>query len=193
MSAEESTINASESTDQPAMTAPVDSAETPSVESQGHQNQDPQTHTNPVDNDSSKEITMATEQKAESSAIQLSQGSAVLGNRPVGDNEFAISGTMTFSGVRPIEVSTLAVYDTMMGGRPIEASDLAVVDTETMPGHRPIFASTLAVVDADTLPGHRPIAASPAYLMQGSETLPNNRPVASNAPDAGGALMGFLD
>ncbi|MEB3231843.1 MAG: hypothetical protein VKJ64_12595 [Leptolyngbyaceae bacterium] len=194
MNAEESIIDTSESTDQPVLANPVDSAEAQPVESQNHPTQDSSAHTNSSNHAiSSKETIMATEQTAESSAIQLSHGSAVLGNRPVGDNGFAISGTMTFSGIRPIEVSTLAVYGTLLGGRPIEASDLAVMDVDTLPGHRPIFASTLAVVDSDTLPEHRPIEASPSYLMQGSDTLPNHRPIASNAPDAGATLMGFLD
>lgn len=188
MNSEEATTGNSESVVEQETVASAASADSQGVESQEHQDQG---HGNTAVD--TKETIMAAEQSNETGAIELSHGSAVLGNRPIGDDEFAISGTMTFSGVRPIEVTSLEVYDTMMGGRPIEASHLAVVDTETMPGHRPIFASTLAVVDADSLPGHRPIAASPDYLMHGSESLPNNRPIATNAPDAGGALMGFLD
>lgn len=187
MKPEETGIDANESTEAKDMTESSANPDTQAVEAQ-----DVDADNKTISIDESEENKMAAAKKTESSAIELTHGGAVFGNRPVGDSEIEISGTMTFSGVRPIEASHLDVYSTLMGGRPIEASHLAVVDTDTMPGHRPIFASGMAVVDADSLPGHRPIAASPAYLMQGSE-LPNNRPIASNDADSSGKLMGYLD
>ncbi len=124
----------------------------------------------------------APEQSGEQSAIALRQSRATAG----------VVNTIMLSGARPIGVSTLEVYGTLMGGRPIEASHIHVVENGLIPGGRPIFASEITMIDSDTLPEHRPIAASPDSLMHGS-TLPGNRPIASNELDESGMLMGYID
>jgi hypothetical protein len=102
-----------------------------------------------------------------------------------------IAETYSEAGIRPISVSHLEVFGTILNGRPIAASHLHVMDY-SLPGQRPVFASDMIIRDALTLPGGRPVVASDPRLME-SSLLPGGRPIASNQIDDSETLMGFID
>jgi hypothetical protein len=110
---------------------------------------------------------------------------------PIGAGAIEIAETYSEAGIRPIAVSHLEVFGTILNGRPIAASHLHVMDS-SLPGQRPIFASDMVFRDELTLPGGRPIIASDPHLMEAS-LLPGGRPIASNEIDDSETLMGFLD
>ena len=105
------------------------------------------------------------------------------------DGEVEIAERYSEAGIRPIGVSHLEVYGTILNNRPIAASHLQVVEYI---GNRPIFASEIVVCDALTLPGGRPIVASDSRLMEAS-LITGGRPIASNDIGDGEVLMGYLD
>jgi hypothetical protein len=128
----------------------------------------------------------ANSEQAKQEAIQVHQSGALQ------SGAIEVAETISQAGIRPIAVSHLEIYGTILNNRPIEASNLTVLDTNSIPGHRPIFASELHVLDTMSLPGHRPIVASDPQLLEAS-TLPGGRPIASNELDDSATLMGFLD
>lgn len=114
-----------------------------------------------------------------------------IAERPVGIDTFEISETYSEAGIRPIGVSHLEVFGTILNGRPIAASHLHVMDY-ALPGHRPVFADAMTFRDDLTLPGGRPVVTSNPKLLEAS-MLPGGRPIASNDIDDSETLMGFLD
>jgi hypothetical protein len=114
-----------------------------------------------------------------------------IAERPVGTDSFEIAETYSEAGIRPIEVSHLEVFGTILNGRPIAASHLHVMDY-ALPGHRPVFADEMTFRDDLTLPGGRPVITSNPKLLEAS-LLPGGRPIASNDVDDSENLMGFLD
>ncbi|MBW4514929.1 MAG: hypothetical protein KME11_06860 [Timaviella obliquedivisa GSE-PSE-MK23-08B] len=114
-----------------------------------------------------------------------------IAERPVGADTFEIAETYSEAGIRPIGVSHLEVFGTILNGRPITASHLHVMDY-ALPGHRPVFADAMTFRDDLTLPGGRPVVTSSPKLLEAS-MLPGGRPIASNDVDDSETLMGFLD
>ncbi|MBD2464982.1 hypothetical protein H6G89_28665 [Oscillatoria sp. FACHB-1407] len=102
-----------------------------------------------------------------------------------------VAGMISVSGDRPIAVSNLDVYGTILNNRPIMASHIKVLDV-TAVGGRPIFASDLVIREDLSLPGGRPVFASDPHLLEAS-MLPGGRPIASNEIDDAETLMGFID
>ncbi len=141
-----------------------------------------------------KTMTQETEKSAplatkKESAIAKT-GSA-LPVRPVTPSELTVVGMISSAGERPIGAATMAVFGTYLNGRPIEASSLKLF--EILPGDRPIFSTEIAYVPGTPL-GGRPIMISPAGLL-GAEEVMGNRPIFSNDivdPDSA-SLMGYLD
>ncbi len=140
-----------------------------------------------------KTMTQETEKSAplakKESAIAKT-GSA-LPVRPVMPSDLTVVGTISSAGERPIGAATMAVFGTYLNGRPIEASSLKLF--EILPGDRPIFATEIAYIP-DAAFGGRPIMVSPAGLL-GAEEVMGNRPIFSNDiidPDSA-SLMGYLD
>jgi hypothetical protein len=131
----------------------------------------------------------ATASKPAKSEIQLSATGRVA-ERPVSPDDLEIAETYSEAGIRPIGVSHLEVFGTILNGRPISASHLHVMDYST--GQRPVFADTMTFRDDLTLPGGRPVVTSDPKLME-SSLLPGGRPIASNEIDDSENLMGFLD
>jgi hypothetical protein len=121
--------------------------------------------------------------------IQLSKAGRIT-DRPVAPDDMEIAETYSEAGIRPIGVSHLEVFGTILNGRPIAASHLQVLDYA--PGQRPVFANEVTYREDLTLPGGRPVVTSDPSLMETS-LLPGGRPIASNAIDDSENLMGFLD
>jgi hypothetical protein len=121
--------------------------------------------------------------------IQLSKAGQVA-DRFVAPDDMEIAETYSEAGIRPIGVSHLEVFGTILNGRPISASHLHVM--EYAPGQRPVFANEVSYREDLTLPGGRPVITSDPHLMEAS-SLPGGRPIASNAIDDSENLMGFLD
>jgi len=148
-----------------------------------------------MSNDNVVQITARPAQVDETqkqSAIELSQPSLMVWNRPVMPSDIEVAETMSVAGIRPIAASHLALAGSFLNGRPIEASTLTV--REMLPGDRPIFDSEFKMVEGAILPGNRPIMASDPSLLAAS-VLPGNRPIASNEiidPEPA-VLMGYLD
>lgn len=105
------------------------------------------------------------------------------------EGELEIAESYSEAGIRPIGVSHLEVYGTILNNRPVSASHLQVIEYI---GNRPIFASEIVVCDALTLPGGRPIVASDSRLME-ANLITGGRPIASNDIGDGEVLMGYLD
>jgi hypothetical protein len=125
--------------------------------------------------------------KASKGEIELRTPSQIAAH----SGEIEIAETYSEAGIRPISVSHLEVFGTILNGRPIAASHLHVMDY-SLPGQRPVFASDMIIRDALTLPGGRPVIASDPHLMEAS-LLPGGRPIASNEIDDSETLMGFID
>jgi hypothetical protein len=124
------------------------------------------------------------------SEIELSTAPSIL-ESPVGAGTIEVAETFASAGIRPIAVSHLEVFGTILNGRPISASHLHVMDS-SIPGQRPVFASEMVIRDDLTLPGGRPIMASDPHLLEAS-LLPGGRPIASNEIDDSETLMGYID
>jgi hypothetical protein len=105
-------------------------------------------------------------------------------NRPTMTSELEIAGVIVSAGERPVSVSHMELFGTILNGRPIESSHLVVAD---MTGSSPIFVSDFKAVEGMYLPGGRPVMASNASV------LPGGRPIADNDVDDADMLMGFLD
>jgi hypothetical protein len=141
-----------------------------------------------------KTMTQETEKSAplatkKESAIAKT-GSA-LPVRPVTPSELTVVGMISSAGERPIGAATMAIFGTYLNGRPIEASSLKLF--EILPGDRPVFSTEIAYVPGTPF-GGRPIMVSPAGLL-GAEEVMGNRPIFSNDivdPDSA-SLMGYLD
>lgn len=104
-------------------------------------------------------------------------------------HELEVAESYSEAGIRPIEVSHLEVYGTILNNRPVSASHLQVIEYID---NRPIFASDITICDDLTLPGGRPIVASDSRLMEAS-LITGGRPIASNDIGDGEGLMGYLD
>jgi hypothetical protein len=141
-----------------------------------------------------KTMTQETEKSAplatkKESAIAKT-GSA-LPVRPVTPSDLTVVGMISSAGERPIGAATMAIFGTYLNGRPIEASSLKLF--EILPGDRPVFSTEIAYVPGTPF-GGRPIMVSPAGLL-GAEEVMGNRPIFSNDivdPDSA-SLMGYLD
>jgi len=158
---------------------------------------------NPVNSETTQEDSMAADkvvkitarpvqENAQEGALQLSQPTAMVWNRPVMPSDIEVKETLTVAGVRPIAASNLELFGSFLNGRPIFASHLHVCDM--LPGNSPIFESEFKMVEGALLPGHRPIMVSHPELLAAS-MLPGNRPIASNDiedPEPA-VLMGYLD
>jgi hypothetical protein len=140
-----------------------------------------------------KTMTQETEKSAplatkKESAIAKT-GSA-LPVRPVTPSDLTVVGMISSAGDRPIGAATMAVFGTYLNGRPIEASSLKLF--EILPGDRPVFSTEIAYVPGTPF-GGRPIMVSPAGLL-GAEEVMGNRPIFSNDMDPdSSSLMGYLD
>lgn len=123
------------------------------------------------------------------SAIAIT-GSA-LPVRPVTPNAMNFVGMISSAGDRPIGASTVVVFGTYLNGRPIEASSLKLF--EMLPGDRPVFSDEVNYVPG-TADGGRPIMISPAGLMNAGEVM-GSRPIFSNdiVDPNSATLMGYLD
>lgn len=128
--------------------------------------------------------------KAPKGEIVRKSPSLSIWDRPVMPDQFEIIGTLQMAGERPVAASVMTVFDTYLNGRPIESSSLKLYDE--LPGSSPIFFSDFHSVEGLDLPGGRPVMASPAGLMA-SEKLPGDRPIFSNEIDNPYELMGYLD
>jgi hypothetical protein len=142
-----------------------------------------------------EETVTKTETKA-ASALTVAKGSDIqpsgsIWNRPVGPGQIEVAESISVAGVRPIAVSHMEIFGTILNDRPIQASHIQISDT-TIPGGRPIFTSEIVIRDDLTLPGGRPIFASDARLMD-APLLPGGRPIADNEVEDGDLLMGYID
>lgn len=111
--------------------------------------------------------------------------------RPVMPSELEVIGMISSAGERPIGAATMAIFGTYLNGRPIEASSLKLF--EILPGDRPVFSSEVTYLPGTPV-GGRPIMVSPAGLL-GAEEVMGNRPIFRNDivdPDSA-SLMGYLD
>jgi hypothetical protein len=140
-----------------------------------------------------KTMTQETEKSAPLATKKetaIAKTGSALPVRPVTPSELTVVGMISSAGERPIGAATMAVFGTYLNGRPIEASSLKLF--EILPGDRPVFATEIAYVPGTPL-GGRPIMVSPAGLL-GAEEVMGNRPIFSNEVDPDSAsLMGYLD
>ncbi len=136
-------------------------------------------------------------QDAKSSTVVAKKESAIavtgsaLHARPVTPNALNFVGMISSAGDRPIGASTMVIFGTYLNGRPIEASSLKLF--EMLPGDRPVFFDEVSYVPG-TADGGRPVMISPAGLMNAGEMM-GSRPTFSNdIVDPNPAiLMGYLD
>lgn len=141
-----------------------------------------------------KTMTQETEKSAPLATKKetaIAKTGSALPVRPVTPGELTVVGMISSAGERPIGAATMAVFGTYLNGRPIEASSLKLF--EILPGDRPVFSTEIAYVPGTPL-GGRPIMISPAGLL-GAEEVMGNRPIFSNDivdPDSA-SLMGYLD
>jgi hypothetical protein len=141
-----------------------------------------------------KTMTQETEKSAPLATKKetaIAKTGSALPVRPVTPSELTVVGMISSAGERPIGAATMAVFGTYLNGRPIEASSLKLF--EILPGDRPVFSTEIAYVPGTPF-GGRPIMVSPAGLL-GAEEVMGSRPIFSNDivdPDSA-SLMGYLD
>ncbi len=140
-----------------------------------------------------KTMTQETEKSAPLATKKetaIAKTGSALPVRPVTPSDLTVVGMISSAGERPIGAATMAVFGTYLNGRPIEASSLKLF--EILPGDRPVFSTEIAYVPGTPF-GGRPIMVSPAGLL-GAEEVMGNRPIFNNEVDPDSAsLMGYLD
>jgi hypothetical protein len=140
-----------------------------------------------------KTMTQETEKSAPLATKKetaIAKTGSALPLRPVTPSELTVVGMISSAGERPIGAATIAVFGTYLNGRPIEASSLKLF--EILPGDRPVFSTDISYVPGTPF-GGRPVMVSPAGLL-GAEEVMGNRPIFSNDMDPdSSSLMGYLD